>query len=246
MIADSSAVKEIERISKDSLIGTQRVVEVNGATFSTTPLHQVPQPKLAEPGALVVHTLTGLADYVRENRDQIDASACVIHVESPTRVSVRSKLLTPAQQRHTYLVADAYERMDFKFGQHYDLERFNIALQSQFEDAGGRPEVLRIAGTVRAENIQTRQDDGVTQKVVASEGIVAAVVEVPNPVRLLPFRTFAEVEQPASDFVFRLRQSGNEITAALFEADGGAWRTAAVQSVAEWIRGRSLGLAVIA
>ena len=45
-------------------------------------------------------------------------------------------------------------------------------------------------------------------------------VKVPNPVVLAPYRTFSEVDQPESKFIFRL-ESGKEDTplAALFEAD---------------------------
>ena len=50
-----------------------------------------------------------------------------------------------------------------------------------------------------------------------------ADVKVPNPVTLRPFRTFIEVEQPESKFIFRMREGGR---CAIFEADGahGSWR----------------------
>jgi len=50
---------------------------------------------------------------------------------------------------------------------------------------------------------------------------VAAVenINLPNTVTLKPFRTFAEVSQPESEFVLRLKE-GNRV--GLFEADGGA------------------------
>ena len=40
-------------------------------------------------------------------------------------------------------------------------------------------------------------------------------------VKLRPYRTFLEVEQPESDFLIRIREGG-EI--GFFEADGGAWK----------------------
>ena len=60
---------------------------------------------------------------------------------------------------------------------------------------------------------------------------------VPNPVRLTPYRTFLEVEQPASDFIFRMKQDKYEgIVCAIFEADGGAWKMEATQRIKEYLQ----------
>ena len=60
---------------------------------------------------------------------------------------------------------------------------------------------------------------------------------MPNPVTLCPFRTFVEVKQPESRFVFRMRQSeGRGVECAVFEADGGAWKNAAMSNVKEYLK----------
>jgi|SRR5579859_1922838 len=54
-----------------------------------------------------------------------------------------------------------------------------------------------------------------------------------NLVQLAPYRTFRDIEQPVSTFLFRIQQSGENMpTFALFEADGGAWKIEAVQKIA--------------
>lgn len=58
--------------------------------------------------------------------------------------------------------------------------------------------------------------------------------KVPNPVKLRPYRTFHEVEQPASDFIFRMK-SERGISCALFEADGGAWENAAMANIKNYL-----------
>jgi hypothetical protein len=60
-----------------------------------------------------------------------------------------------------------------------------------------------------------------------------ANVKVPNPVVLAPFRTFPEIKQPESKFIFRM-QSGPR--AALYEADGGAWRNEAMSGIKEYLQ----------
>ena len=54
-----------------------------------------------------------------------------------------------------------------------------------------------------------------------------------NPAPLRPLRTFPEVEQPVSPFVVRFKEGKK---AALFNADGGAWKVAAVKSIGSFLR----------
>ena len=87
-------------------------------------------------------------------------------------------------------------------------------------------------------------DDGVTQAVTVKKGIAAVEnVTLPNPVTLRPYRTFTEVEQPASQFVFRAAE-GPEFM--LVEADGGAWKHEAMQNIKKFMEFEVPGLAVIA
>ena len=52
---------------------------------------------------------------------------------------------------------------------------------------------------------------------------------------LKPFRTFAEAEQPESKFIFRMRKDEDGVTAALIEADGGAWKVQAIKNIANYL-----------
>ena len=66
-----------------------------------------------------------------------------------------------------------------------------------------------------------------------------AEAPVPNPIKLRPYRTFLEVEQPASLFVFRLRENKEAgIQAALFEADGGMWENLARLKIKDFLHER--------
>jgi len=86
------------------------------------------------------------------------------------------------------------------------------------------------------ESVKTYGDDGVSQQATVKSGVTSVVdVKVPNPVLLKPFRTFAEAEQPESKFIFRLRKDDAGVTAALFEADGGAWKVQAIQNIADYL-----------
>ena len=69
---------------------------------------------------------------------------------------------------------------------------------------------------------------------------------LPNPVTLRPFRTFTEVEQPASSFVFRAKQKDGGMEFMLVEADGGAWRGEAMRNIKEYMQKAIPELSVIA
>lgn len=61
-------------------------------------------------------------------------------------------------------------------------------------------------------------------------------VIVPNPVTLRPYRTFLEVEQPESKFIFRIREgSDGQPMFKLVEADGGLWKYEAVDAIKKYL-----------
>ncbi len=60
---------------------------------------------------------------------------------------------------------------------------------------------------------------------------------VPNPVKLAPYRTFLEVLQPESDFIFRISEDRDG--APIFKlvgADGGLWKYEAVNSIKSYLQ----------
>lgn len=251
---DGSAVKEIERLAKAGLLvknadGAQSVLVQLDKLYSTVPLHD-PRKPAPQPIPMTVHSLSGLLGYVEANRDNLSLASLALVVESPTRVSLVSQLYGDFLQRNTFVVATALPRMEateFEFGEYEGLEGFIIALQALFVDNPDRAKVLQLLGNVRDEAVRTAADDGTTQVVTARAGIALVQdARVPNPVTLQPYRTFSEVEQPASMFILRLRQGNGQIQAALFEADGGAWQLTATDAVATYLRDRQQAVVVLA
>jgi hypothetical protein len=73
-------------------------------------------------------------------------------------------------------------------------------------------------------------------------------VDLPNPVRLRPYRTFPEVEQPASLYVMRAKSGqGQDVPSfALFEVEDPVWRAVARASIATYLRANVTDLTVLA
>lgn len=91
--------------------------------------------------------------------------------------------------------------------------------------------LLKAAGNIEKKNNQSYSDDGVSQVATMTVGVAQkADVIVPNPVKLIPYRTFQEVEQPASQFVFRI--GDNEVpTFMIVEAQNQIWKNEAVENI---------------
>lgn len=96
--------------------------------------------------------------------------------------------------------------------------------------AGGAfAEKLNEALMQVAENIQNPNTEATTKRQIT--------VNIKfTPVSLIPYRTFLEVPQPASDFVFRISEGrGGAPAFKLVAADGGLWKSQAVDNVKNYL-----------
>jgi hypothetical protein len=191
--------------------------------------------------ALKVGTLTALVDYLKANVDRLDLAGLIVHVENPDKVAVRAKLEDEAAlyRRHAYLVAttELVGPAPIQFGAYIDSEVFTVALQYGFVPSTERDELIALVASIRDNAVQETVDDGVAQEVKTARVVALSNrTKVPNPVTLRPYRTFREVQQPESRFILRLKSGQERPLCALFEAEGGAWKLAAIKSIAEFLR----------
>ena len=181
-------------------------------------------------------TLTSLVDYIKGSIDAM-SEKMVIHVESPETVSLYSQL--NEKREREYLVEVKARVPEFVYGRFTGHEEFVIGVQSKFvnDPDTGKDLILKFAGTVENGSLAEYGDDGVSQKVTVRSGVASKKDDiVPNPVKLRPYRTFMEVEQPVSEFVFRMSEdSKGGIACALFEADGGAWKNTAMKNIKDYL-----------
>lgn len=207
-------------------MGKAEIHDRNGQDWSDKKLYLIEEPTAAP---FTVHTLSGLVDYLKSEFDGNDP--VIVHVASPTEVMVESSL-NGDTNRDYFIKAEALIP-EFRFDSWYDTEDFNIKLQSCFVNSEDRDVMLKVVGNIKEEMVNNFGDDGVSQSVVAKTGVAAVGnVEVPNPVALAPYRTFVEVVQPESDFVFRMKSGP---LCAIFEADGGTWKNEAIKNIKDYL-----------
>ena len=208
-----------------------KVIEIKGNTYVSENWERIKDFR-AEP--ITIKTLSGLVDYLDKNVDGHNETL-IVHVHSNHSVSVYSELRS--DKRREYFINCEAELPRVNLGNFMDVESFNILLQSCFVPTDHLKAVLQVVGNVKDEAVRTIGDDGVSQEVTVRKGIQKADnLTVPNPVVLAPFRTFSEVPQPESKFVFRMQDGPR---AGLFEADGGAWKIEAMQNIKDFL-GREL------
>ena len=236
-------VKIMIKKALEYIVGLNKpeLLHIDGDVYSDKELNRISyKPKAAK---IEMNTLSSLIDYIKANVDEMSGKM-IIHVQSPTKVQMYSEL--DIERKREYMVEVNAQVPEFKFNQFTDHEPFCINLQSKFIDApvSDRALLLKFAGTVEAGTVAEYGDDGVTQQATVKTGIASKKPAiVPNPVMLQPYRTFVEVEQPFSQFVFRMKQDKYDgIQCALFEADGGAWKIEAMRVIKEYLQEQLEGI----
>lgn len=207
-----------------------KVLEINGDTYCDKQLTRYHLFPFAE--AINVNTLTALVDYIKGKPDELRESM-ILHVESPTTVRLYSGLINE-RDRESLIRTEAIVN-EFRFDRPYGQERFLIELQANFLETPDLLTIMKVAGNIKSGTTANYYDDGVSQKTTVKMGVELSDVIVPNPVKLRPYRTFAEIEQPESSYVFRIMDMDREPAFKLVEADGGLWKNDAMKKIKEYL-----------
>ena len=217
-------------------------------SLTDRPLHYLPSPPMPKP--LVVNTLTGLVDYCRKHEMP---PVGLMHVVDPSTVRLLSPLVgRHNEQRIVWVEATTASTVSqgFQFERFMTIPQFIIGLQAHFSHTTDRDVILKLVSNIKAEQSQAYLDTGYTQEVTAKRSTKSSMVEsvaVPNPVTLKPYRTFLEIDQPESSFIFRLKSAdGQPPECGLFEASGGAWKLDAILRIKEWLKEQAIMPMIIA
>ena len=233
-----------EAIDKILQLDVPNFHRVGDLEYTDKNLQLIKPPQVGE---VQCSTLQGLVDLFDEELDDVTVDAVLVHITSPTSVELISRKADDHGRRRVWAKADYPKCETFKFGTWHNPESFIISAQQSFQrvkiegDDGAFLKdldyVLDVASKISAEQIQSHDDDGVAQRVSMRSGVVLKAETVLRPlVNLAPYRTFAEIDQALSQFVFRARVGDGGVNLALFEGDGGRWKLAAVAAIKAWLQ----------
>lgn len=112
------------------------------------------------------------------------------------------------------------------------FDKAAVALQTRFQDGGDRDYTLTLLSQITFGAKVTYNDIGVATTVVTQKGVSLQQNSTIRPlVKLRPYRTFQEVEQPDGLFLIRIDERGITFT----EADGGMWKLAARKTIKAYL-----------
>lgn len=206
------------------------VIEICGKTYCTKELTRYDKGPKAR--AMEAGSLTALVDYIQDCHQEFPGRM-IIHVESPKSVRLISGLNGDREREELFCCKANVS--EFSFDRWYDQENFIINLQANFYETEDLKLIQQVAGNIEAKTVANYGDDGVSQKATVSRGIASKEdVIVPNPCVLKPYRTFQEVDQPESTFVFRIGDEGSP-RFKLIESDNSIWKCEAIRNIKDFL-----------
>lgn len=159
----------------------------------------------------------------------------MVYIHVPTHLCVEAFLPTNKETREarvTLYSAKATDVPGWDPETKLPFERAAVALQTRFQDSEDREYTLRLLSQITTGAKVTYNDIGVATTVVTQKGVSLQQNSTIRPlVKLRPYRTFQEVEQPEGLFLIRIDERG--IT--FIEADGGMWKLTARQTVRDYL-----------
>ena len=237
------AVEAIKNLSNEAM----ELKEVDGKKYSPVTLKRVySDPR---PDALRIKSLEGIMDYLTANIDNLDIDELILHIIDYETVCILTNVRGEKNQRHVVIQAGLGEFDSFPFDRYIGQEQFIIKMRAMFNSTTDLESIIRYTSKIDQTASVVTEDDGITQNVNIKQGQSGAMTEretIPSLVVLEPYRTFSEAEQPASQFLFRMKTEDEVVKCALFEADGGAWRSQARQNIAQYFSEREIEIPVIA
>lgn len=237
--------------------------DVHGVTtsYSTKPLHQVIAEPCKLPALIQVHTLTGLRDLMVSGLEGVTLkgngatptivptfpSEYLIHIQDHCSVALKHDRSDKYGRRLSLVVAVPVPFQQFQFGSWIPQEDFIIGVSSLIADGQDKDYVLKTASSITNEATSLNEDNGFAQTATLKAGLAhKQTVTIKPKVQLAPFRTFPELEQPVSEFVFRARNADGKTHFMLVEADGGLWKNEAIRAIERYIHAFDLGVSIIA
>lgn len=216
---DGTFVKELERVI-DNGYHTGQFIDIKGRTFlfEGNKAREIEEKELA-PHGVEFSDLASFCKIINEEMHKLGTEKLFVKVNGPEWVETLSTLNEKMTRIYPYAANSRTPR--FEFGTWLNYEDFVIGLRAKFVQTEDRDSIIKTIASIVNCDSQEMQDDGITQTVKTQKGTQLGQKETKSIVTLKPFRTFTEVNQPESEFLFRIRNNGTQF--ALFEADGGKW-----------------------
>ena len=221
----------IEHIQETAL---PKINEIEGHTFAFYPDGEVVEvrPTIDHPDTLSLGSLDALVKMIRTEALKY-AGPLFITIPTHTKVHCFAEpQFNERCHRQVWYVANATDVPGWGEKMQMGFEEAQIALRTRFQETPDALYAMKLLSDISCGAQVIYNDNGIATTVTTKKGVALQTNEqIKSLVKLRPYRTFQEVEQPESLFLIRLNDRG----ISFIEADGGMWKLAARQTVKKFL-----------
>lgn len=193
--------------------------------------------KLDKPSvyALEVNSLSGLVKMIRTSLVEMKG---VPEIYTPLIVNIDVNDITvyssmDGGKERQRLINATPLTPSLSLDRNLSVEELIILLSTSYIETENTSKFINSISNLRIVEEVEFSDDGIGQTVTAKQGAsINKVYEVQPIVKLKPIRSYAEIEQVESKFLFRVNKGGS---VCLREADGGQWKYEAQSRIVEYL-----------
>jgi len=214
-------------------------IYLSGRTFFHNKNYE--EIKQKEHEIMILNSLTGLIEFIKicESNDHkfINKKESLIRITHYNEIILSSKKYNDNLSFETFVGCHSFKDCQFPFGKFISQEDFAIKLMTFFDNNKAKEDLLSIISCVQSDHLIISEDDGISQEVTTKRGIsFKDDVKLPLYLKLLPFRTFPELQTIDEIFILRLRKAGSgEIEFALFETGSLTWQLELMKNIHEYL-----------
>lgn len=224
-----AAIEKIEAMARPVL------QEIEGRTFQLRAGEDPVEvrPELDAPQVIWLNSLDALIQLIKTEALGLYQAPLYIEAISPTEALCFTQPDPTARYRRlTLYKVNATDVPGWEARTQMPFEEAMIALRTRFQATNDTTYALKLLSDITTGAKITYNDNGVATTVVTKRGVDLQANEAIRPIiSLKPYRTFQEVEQPASEFLIRVNDRG----ISFVEADGGMWRLAARATIKQYL-----------
>ena len=214
------------------------ITTVNGSTFCVTSDGNTEEllPTIFHPYTLDLNSLDALVTMVRTEASEMDAPLYIAVPDCKTvRCFGQSRDYDERCFRQVYYEAHATDVPGWDQKVTLGFEEAQIALRTRFQETPDTLYAMKLVSDISLGAKVIYNDNGIATTITTQKGVALQTNEQIRPlVKLRPYRTFQEVEQPESIFLIRVSDRG----ISFIEADGGMWRLTARETIKKYLEGR--------
>ena len=226
-----------EAIEKIAALSAPFVSEIEGKAFilakDSADYKQV-QPDFEFPKTLELYSLEALVQMLKTEAAEVFDAPFYVNAHAHDEVICYTRPLDALRNERAklYLVR-AKDVPGWDKDVQLSYEEAMIAIRTRFQETQDTEYLLRLLSEITCGASVKYANNGIATTIVTKHGVdLQSNAPIKPIVKLKPYRTFQEIDQPESEIHIRVKEQGIKF----IEADGGMWKLAARHTIAEHLK----------